>query len=80
MDFRDSEREAAFRAEARAFLEALESNRDVLSAPVLFARLQERVEAAAARTRFRQVPEFKAIKGAGHEIGDFFFVPVTARP
>jgi uncharacterized caspase-like protein len=65
---------------ARAFLEALESNRDVLSAPVLFARLQERVEAAAARTRFRQVPEFKAIKGAGHEIGDFFFVPVTARP
>jgi len=24
------------------------------------------------------VPEFKAIKGAGHEIGDFFFVPVAA--
>jgi hypothetical protein len=50
----------------------------VLSAPALFAQLQNRVKAAAARTGFRQVPEFKAIKGAGHEIGDFFFVPVAA--
>ena len=65
---------------ARAFLDALESNRDVLSAPALFARLQSRVKAAAARTGFHQVPEFKAIKGAGHEIGDFFFVPVSASP
>ena len=65
---------------ARAFLDALESNRDVLSAPALFARLQSRVKAAARRTGFHQVPEFKAIKGAGHEIGDFFFVPVNARP
>lgn len=65
---------------ARAFLDALESNRDVLSAPALFARLQSRVKAAAARTGFRQVPEFKAIKGAGHEIGDFFFVPLSASP
>jgi hypothetical protein len=65
---------------ARAFLDALESNRDVLSAPALFARLQSRVKAAASRTGFHQVPEFKAIKGAGHEIGDFFFVPVGARP
>ena len=65
---------------ASAFLDALEANRDVLSAPALFARLQDRVRAAAARTGFRQVPEFKAIKGAGHEIGDFFFVPVDTRP
>jgi uncharacterized caspase-like protein len=65
---------------ARAFLDALEANGDVLSAPALFARLQDRVKAAAARTGFRQVPEFKAIKGAGHEIGDFFFVPVRAQP
>jgi hypothetical protein len=65
---------------ARAFIESLETNRDVLSAPALFSRVQDRVKAAAARTGFRQVPEFKAIKGAGHEIGDFFFVPVGARP
>ena len=65
---------------ARAFLDVLEENHEILSAPVLFARLQARVKAAAARTGFSQVPEFKAIKGAGHEIGDFFFVPVTAPP
>ncbi len=65
---------------ARAFLEVLESNRAVMSAPSLFAQLKERVRGAAARTGFRQVPEFKAIKGAGHEIGDFFFVPVAAQP
>jgi uncharacterized caspase-like protein len=65
---------------ARAFLDVLEANREVLSAPALFARLQERVKTGAARSGFRQVPEFKAIKGAGHEIGDFFFVPVAARP
>lgn len=61
---------------ARAFLDALEANHEVMSAPALFARLQGGVEAAAARTGFHQVPEFKALKGAGHEIGDFFFVPV----
>jgi len=22
-----------------------------------------------------QTPQFKSIKGAGHEVGDFFFVP-----
>jgi uncharacterized protein len=65
---------------ARAFLEVLEANRAVMSAPSLFAQLKERVRSAAARTGFRQVPEFKAIKGAGHEIGDFFFVPVAAQP
>ena len=61
---------------ARAFLDTLEANHEVMSAPALFARLQSRVQAAAARTGFHQVPEFKALKGAGHEIGDFFFVPV----
>ena len=52
---------------ARAFLDALESNRDVLSAPALFARLQSRVKAAASRTGFHQVPEFKAIKGGARD-------------
>jgi hypothetical protein len=33
------------------------------------------VEVAAAKNKFVQTPEFKSIKGAGHEVGDFFFVP-----
>jgi hypothetical protein len=64
---------------ARAFIDVLEANQGVMSAPSLFAQLQGRVKTAAAHTGFRQVPELKAVKGAGHELGDFFFVPVAAR-
>lgn len=63
---------------SRAFYDVLEANEGVLSAPALFVQLEGRVSQAAAREDFQQVPEFKAIKAAGHEIGDFFFVPQTA--
>jgi uncharacterized caspase-like protein len=62
---------------ARAFIDVLEANTDVLSTPALFARLQKQVRISAARSRFEQEPEFKSIKSAGHEVGDFFFVPAT---
>jgi hypothetical protein len=60
---------------ASAFLDELESNSGILSAPELFARIRKHVQAIAARNKFVQTPEFKAIKDAGHEVGDFFFVP-----
>ena len=60
---------------ARAFLDELESNQGILPAPELFARIRKRVEAIAATNKFVQVPSFKSIKGAGHEVGDFFLVP-----
>jgi len=60
---------------ARAFLDVLGSNTGILSTPALFAQVQARVKAGAARNNFSQVPEFKAIKSAGHELGDFFFIP-----
>lgn len=60
---------------ARAFLDELEANDGILSSPELFARIRKRVEIAAAKNSFVQTPEFKSIKGAGHEVGDFFFVP-----
>lgn len=60
---------------ARAFLEELETNQAVLAAPELFARIRKRVAAMAATNKFIQTPEFKSIKGAGHEVGDFFLVP-----
>jgi len=64
---------------ARAFLDELETNQQILSTPELFSRLQKRVQAAAAQNKFVQTPQFKSIKGAGHELGDFFFVPTTLR-
>jgi hypothetical protein len=63
---------------ARAFLDVLESNEDLLSTPALFSRLQDRVHSAAQRNDFQQTPELKSIKSAGHEVGDFFFVPRNA--
>jgi hypothetical protein len=64
---------------ARAFLDELESNTQVLSTPELFTRLQKRVQASAAQNKFVQTPQFKSIKGAGHELGDFFFVPTAMK-
>lgn len=60
---------------ARAFLDELEANTGILSSPELFSRIAKRVQVAAAKNKFVQKPEFKSIKGAGHEVGDFFFVP-----
>lgn len=60
---------------ARAFLDELENNQGILSSPELFSRIRRRVEVAAQKNKFVQTPEFKSIKGAGHEVGDFFFVP-----
>ncbi|MDY6949694.1 MAG: peptidase C14, partial [Pseudomonadota bacterium] len=60
---------------ARAFLHELENNQGILSSPELFSRIRKRVEIAAQKNKFVQQPQFKSIKGAGHEVGDFFFVP-----
>ncbi|MGA2776911.1 MAG: caspase family protein [Steroidobacteraceae bacterium] len=60
---------------ALAFVNELESNQGILAAPELFSRIAKRVEADAAQNKFVEKPQFKSIKGAGHEVGDFFFVP-----
>jgi hypothetical protein len=64
---------------ARAFLDVLSANQGVLAAPGLFVQIQSRVKQAAGRSGFGQNPEFKAIKSAGHELGEFFFVPRATR-
>ncbi len=60
---------------SRAFVAELAGNESILPAPELFSRVARRVAAGAAQNKFVQQPEFKSIKGAGHEVGDFFFVP-----
>jgi uncharacterized protein len=61
----------------KAFLDVLESNNGIMTAPALFARVQGKVKEGALRNHFDEQPEFKSIKGAGHEVGDFFFVPLN---
>lgn len=60
---------------ARAFLDVLNSNDNIISAPEVFSALRDTVNSQAEKVGVEQTPEFKAIKGAGHEVGDFFFVP-----
>ena len=64
---------------ARAFLEELENNDGILAAPELYLKVKDRVSDAAEQYDFDQTPDLKTIKAAGHEIGDFFFVPVAMR-
>jgi hypothetical protein len=59
----------------RAFVDVLQSNNEILTGPQLFMEVRKRVVAAAKAVNFEQNPEYKTIKGAGHEVGDFFFVP-----
>jgi len=59
---------------ASAFLDALDSAKGVISGPELFLKIKNQVTEKAKIINFVQLPEFKAIKGTGHEVGDFFFV------
>jgi hypothetical protein len=60
---------------ARALLNVLAKNDDVLEGQRLFTELSALVTLAAEAQRFEQLPEYAPIKFAGHESGDFFFVP-----
>ncbi|MEM6817669.1 MAG: caspase family protein [Pseudomonadota bacterium] len=60
---------------ARAFIDELEANNGLMTTPSLFLRLRDRVVTAAAEQDYSQEPEIKALRRAGHEVGDFFFVP-----
>lgn len=60
---------------ARVFLEVLERNQTVLEGQALFQEVSARVTWAAQGARFDQVPQYAPIRYAGHEAGEFFFVP-----
>jgi len=63
---------------ASILLETLEANQKILSSPELYSAIAAQVKEGAKAVGFDQQPEFKVIKGAGHEVGDFFFVPVRS--
>lgn len=59
---------------ARAFISVLENSQGVITGPELFLKVRDLVRENSKASGLDQIPEFKAIKGAGHEVGDFFFV------
>lgn len=62
---------------ARALLETLSANSDVLPGRALYQAVTARVAHLAAGYEFEQVPEFAPLSRAGHEAGDFLLVPVS---
>lgn len=62
---------------ARAFLDVLDKNDNVLEGQRLYQELAARVTYAARQYEFEQLPQYAPIKFAGHEAGDFFLVPVN---
>jgi hypothetical protein len=60
---------------AKALLEVLAANQDVLDGQRLHREVAARVAYAAANMSFDQVPEYAPIRYAGHEAGEFFLVP-----
>lgn len=62
---------------ARALLDVLGANTEILDGQRLHREVAARVAYAAANLRFDQVPEYAPIRFAGHEAGEFFLVPGT---
>jgi len=62
---------------SKMLIDTLKANQQVLSAPALFSKIKPAIEQRAKQNNFLQVPEFKTIREAGHEVGDFFFVPLN---
>ena len=63
---------------AATVLNTLRDNERILSGPQLFQAIDGKIRERAADMGFEQRAEYKAIKGAGHEVGDFFFVPTSS--
>jgi hypothetical protein len=60
---------------AKALLDVLIENDDVLEGQNLHKEVSGRVTYAASAVEVEQVPQYAPIRYAGHESGEFFFVP-----
>lgn len=60
---------------AKAFVDVLQNNDHLLTGPEIFQQVKTQVMKSAQQVNFKQEPAYKTIKEAGHEVGDFFFVP-----
>lgn len=60
---------------AGSFIDALSKAKEVVVGQALYKAVAARVAHAASNYEFEQIPEFAAVARAGHEAGDFIFVP-----
>jgi len=59
---------------AKAFIDQLSRNKGVLEGHRLYADIREDVHQSAIALGVDQVPQYAAVKYAGHEVGEFLFV------
>ena len=64
---------------AKAFLDVLASNAEILDGQRLGLEVAARVSYAASNVRVEQDPQYAPIRYAGHEAGDFLFVPTVVQ-
>ncbi len=62
---------------AKAFLDVLKENDQILEGYQLYREVAVRVRTAATALQVEQDPEYAPIKHAGHESGEFFLIPET---
>jgi hypothetical protein len=60
---------------AQAFIKTLSGNHQLLEGQALYREVSNNIIAIAADYGIEQVPEYAPIRHAGHEAGEFFFVP-----
>lgn len=60
---------------ANAFIKALQTNSGLLEGQELYRSISNNVVAVAANYNVEQVPQYAPVQHAGHEAGEFFFVP-----
>ena len=60
---------------ANALIKVLKNNQRIITGPELFTQVRKEVLVKAKDLQFPQEPEYKSIKGAGHEVGDMFLIP-----
>jgi len=60
---------------ARALVEVLETNAELLTGRLLYEAVAARVAYAASRYQFEQIPQYAPMARAGHEAGDFLLLP-----
>lgn len=62
---------------ARAFIDVLSANDDILAAQKLHNDVSRRVNFVTSNLRIDQVPVYAPLPHAGHDLGEFLFVPVA---
>ena len=63
---------------AKAFIDALRNNKQLLEGYTLYRDVLKNVSASARALNRQQTPEYAPIMHAGHEAGEFFFKPVQS--